>query len=292
MPGCVSVATLTPQERPGVFPCGAVARAKQAVRADRDEVGRKDVWQEPADACLGRDRADLDGPGLGVLILAGDLAICAREETMSADRHPKAVRSPIVPGVRSTADRCTMHHPVLCPESVGAKVKHGGLAPRIAPLGTPQEGKRLNRHQESCPGREPLSAIGSKPACGHQGVHRGMIVQGTRPGVQAPDPPDLAPDNAWIQGEVLEGLGGGAATDVGEELLVAAGQFPKRIGPGAGDQKRRDGPEEILLPREPRMGGTVLAVGTVAVLTGMGALRVAVDRPVPARPGAGKIHTG
>lgn len=73
----MSVVTLTPQERPGCLQCVAVARATQAVIPDRDAGVRQDVWQEPAEACLGRDRADLEGPGLGVSVGEGGLAICA-----------------------------------------------------------------------------------------------------------------------------------------------------------------------------------------------------------------------
>ena len=203
----VSVAILNPQKLPGLFQVVAVARAKQAVIPDLDQVVRPDMVQEPADECLGRDCADLDCPRLGVLVLEGDLAIDALEEAVVADRHTKDVGSQIVSGMRSTADRFTMHHPVLCPEGVGAKVKHGGLAQCIAHFGPNQEGKRLDRHQESFPGWEPLTAIGSKSTCGHQIVHMGMIVQGASPGVQDPDHPDLAADTPGIQGEVWEGLG-------------------------------------------------------------------------------------
>jgi hypothetical protein len=55
---------------------------------------------------------------------------------------------------------------------------------------------------------------------------------------------------------------------------VAAGQFPKRIGQGEGDQEMRARKEQLLLPLEPLIGGTVLAFGTVAVLAGMIAILV------------------
>jgi len=203
----VSVAILNPQKLPGFFQVVAVARAKQAVIPDLDQVVRQDLWPEPADACLGSDGADLDGPSLGVLVLEGDLAIYELEDAVVADRHTKDVGSHIVSGMRSTADRFTMHHPVLFPEVVGDKVKHGGLSQCIAHFGTKQDGKRLDRNQAIFPGWELLTAIGSTSTCGHQRVHMGMRVHGARPGRQDPDHPDLSADTPWIPGEVLEGRG-------------------------------------------------------------------------------------
>jgi hypothetical protein len=202
-----SVATLNPQKRPGFLQGVAVARAKQAVLPDLDTVVRQDVWQEPAEEFLGSARADLDCPGLGVLVLEGDLAICERAEAVVADRHTKDVGSQRVSGVRSTTDRFTMHHPVLFPEGVGDKVKPRGLAPRLAHVGTQPDGKRLDRHPEIFPGWEPLTALGSKSTCGHQVVPMGMLGHGASPGVQDPDHPELSADKPWIYGEVLEGLG-------------------------------------------------------------------------------------
>jgi hypothetical protein len=109
--------------------------------------------------------------------------------------------------VRSTADWFARHHPVLVPEGVGEKVKHGGLAQRIAHLGPKQDGKGLDRDQEIFPGWEPLTAIGRESSGGHQVMHRGMIVHGASPGVQDPDHADLAADKPGISGEDLEGLG-------------------------------------------------------------------------------------
>jgi hypothetical protein len=142
---------------------------------------------------------------LGISVLAGDLAIYECEDAVVADRHTKDVRHQIVQGFRSPADRLTMYHPVLFPEVVGDQVKQGGPAQRMAHVGTKQDGKRLDRHQEIFPGWEPLTAIGSKPACGHQLVHMGMIVHGTSPGVQDPRPSrSFRPQT----GEPRRGLGG------------------------------------------------------------------------------------
>jgi hypothetical protein len=94
-----SGATRTPQQRPGFIPVVAIPRATQAVIPARDNVVRQDGWQDAAEACLGRDRAHRDRPGLGVLIVAGDLAIGAREEPVVAARDTPEGRRQSVPGV-------------------------------------------------------------------------------------------------------------------------------------------------------------------------------------------------
>jgi hypothetical protein len=169
-------------------------------------VVREDVLQEPADAYLGCDGADLESPGLGVLVCEGAPAVFESEEAVVADRHTKDVRRERLEGLRASANRLTMDNPVLFPDRRGDKVKHGGPAQRITPFGTIQDGKRLDRDQEGMPGWEPLTAIGRKPARGHQIVYMGIVVQGASPGVQDPDHADRSADKPWIQGEVLEGL--------------------------------------------------------------------------------------
>jgi hypothetical protein len=92
--------------------------------------------------------------------------------------------------------------------------------------------------------------------------------------VQHPAQPDRAADKPGIVGERLEGCGGSAEEGVVEELLVAAGQVPQRLGQGQGDQDIGDRQAHRLLPWQPRIGRAVLACGTMAVFAGMIALRV------------------
>ena len=202
-----SVATLNPHKGPGFVQGIAVARAKQAVIPDLDQVVRQDVLQEPADACLGGDGADLERPGLGVLVCEGDPAVFESEDAVVADRHTKDVRRERREGLSASANRLTMDHPVLFPDRRGDTVNHRGPAQRLTQFGTIQEGKRLDWNQEGLPGWEPLTAIGRKPARGHQIVYMGMVVQGASPGGQDPDHAARSADKPWIQGEFLEGLG-------------------------------------------------------------------------------------
>jgi hypothetical protein len=84
LPCGVSMASRHPHSWPGCCQGVAVARAPQAVRPDRDDVGRQDVRQEPAHAGLDRARPHLDGASLGRAVWAGDLASCEGEEAAGA----------------------------------------------------------------------------------------------------------------------------------------------------------------------------------------------------------------
>jgi hypothetical protein len=166
-----------------------------------------------------------------------------------------------------------MHHPVLFPTRCGAAVKHRGLSQRLAEFGTQHDRAGLHRDPAICPGWQPLTALAGKPAGRHQVVHRGMVVQGAGARGQHPDHPDRSADNPGIVGARLEGCGGSAEAGVVEELWVAAGQFPQRLGQGKGDQAIGDRQEPLLWPLQPRIGRAVLAGGTMAGLAGMIALR-------------------
>jgi hypothetical protein len=103
-----------------------------------------------------------------------------------------------------------------------------------------------------------------------------MVGQGSGPRVPPPDHPDRAADKPGIVGERLEGCCGSAEEGVVEARLVAAGQFPPRLGQGTGDQAIGDRQEPLLVPLPPLIGRAVLACGTMAVFAGMIALLVSV----------------
>lgn len=125
-----SLRTLSAQKGPGFVQCIAVARAKQAVIPDLDKVLRQDVLQEPADACLGSDGADLECPGPGVLVWESDPAIFESEDAVVADGHPKDVRRQRLEGLSASTNRLTMHDPVLFSDRRGDTVQQGGFVQR------------------------------------------------------------------------------------------------------------------------------------------------------------------
>jgi hypothetical protein len=191
---------------------------------------------QPADACLGMKGAELGWLGLGIFVGEGDLTIFQGEAAVLAQGHAQDVGRQRLEGLRAGAHRFTMPHPVLCPALWGDKVNHAGLSQRLAALGANPDGKGRDGDQESCAGWPPRLALLGQCPRGPQGGARGMRVHRPGPGVPPPAHPDRAADNPRLAGERVEGHGGSAEEGVVEELLVAAGQFPPRLGPGKGDQ--------------------------------------------------------
>ena len=79
---------------------------------------------------------DLRGGRL--LGLQSDVARCEREETVSADGHPKDRRSQRAEGVCATAYRLSMHDPVCVPHVLVNEREEVGLVELIAARG-PEE---------------------------------------------------------------------------------------------------------------------------------------------------------
>jgi hypothetical protein len=92
-----------------------VGRAEQAVIAYFDESVREHVLQKTTDKLVGRPRAGFPLRSGCLLVLERDMALCKREDAVVADGHAKDVRSKVSEGVLATADRHTVHDPVLLP---------------------------------------------------------------------------------------------------------------------------------------------------------------------------------
>lgn len=101
-----------------------------------------------------------------------------------------------------------------------------------------------------------------------------MVEQVARPGMEHTDHPDTASDEAWIQGQYLQRLCGGAKQDVVETFLVAACQGSQGIGERKGDHKVRERQQETRVVVQPCFGLVILALGTVSILAGVVAVMV------------------
>jgi len=74
-----------------------------------------------------------------------------------------------------------------------------------------------------------------------------MVEQVARPGMEHTDHPDTASDEAWIQGQCLQCLCGGAKQDGRDTFLVAACKGSQGIGERKGDHKVRERQQETLV---------------------------------------------
>jgi len=179
-----------PPPRPGCGPYGAVARATEPGIPDLDTVVWPERGQDAAEACRSGDGADRDGPGLRVVVGAGDPALCEWAAAVGAERPTAAGRRQLRAGMHARANRLPRHPPVLCPARQREKGKAGGLSPRLAEGSAHSAGEGGAREQASAPGGLPRAALSGKPACGPHGVPLGRVVQ--RPGPGRPPPPSRA----------------------------------------------------------------------------------------------------
>jgi hypothetical protein len=97
----------------------------------------------------------------------------------------------------------------------------------------------------------------------------GMKAQVARPGLQDPQQADLTAKEARVACQLLERGGRGLKEQGVESALVRAGQLAQRWRQREGDQEVGHQQQQFLLPREPGLGGVVLAGRAVAVAVGM-----------------------
>ena len=104
-----------PEQLSGLCEQLPVAGAQQAVIADFDEAMRQHVLEKPPNELLGRHRTHFDLRRGRFLVLKGDLAVGQLEHAVIADGHPENRRGQISKSLMATADRLTVHDPILVP---------------------------------------------------------------------------------------------------------------------------------------------------------------------------------
>jgi hypothetical protein len=113
----------------------SVPRAQDAVIAHLDESGGQHVLKKPTNKLFSRQRTGFDLIGGRFLVLKGDGALFQRKDAVVADGHPKDVRGQISKGLRPTANRLTVNHPVLVPDLRIHQREQVGLVQRVSELG-------------------------------------------------------------------------------------------------------------------------------------------------------------
>jgi hypothetical protein len=94
----------------------SVAASEQAIITNLDESFRQDVLEETADEFFSGDGGELELLGCGIFVLEGDFAIFEIEDTVIADGDAKDVRSEVLEGSQTAADRFAMNDPVFVPD--------------------------------------------------------------------------------------------------------------------------------------------------------------------------------
>src|SRR5439155_21473032 len=91
-----------------------------------------------------------------------------------------------------------------------------------------------------------------------------VVADLARPGLQHAEHAKLATQEARVQGQLLQSRSRGSKQQVVHGRLVAVGDVAQFGGQGEGDQEVRDWQQQLLLPRQPGLGGVLLASRTVA----------------------------
>ena len=95
----------------------ALGGTEQAVVTNLDEARREHVLEEATNELLGGKGALLELVSGRLFVSEGDLAIMQLAQTVVAEGDAKDVRSEILEGRCTAADRLRMDHPVLNPTS-------------------------------------------------------------------------------------------------------------------------------------------------------------------------------
>lgn len=189
-----------------------------------------------------------------------------------ADGHPKAIRRARPAGGLATADRCTVHAPVLVP-SLGLHARHqGGLVPWRLALSAAQHRERLHMDQEVLTGGPP-PPMASQAAARHDVVPMRRVAQVAGPGRQDAHHPAPAPDAPASHPSCLDGLGCPLPQEGVERVLGAACQRSEGLRQCTGDHAGGPRQAHTLLVCQPDGGLRRLPRGTGPVLAGVRAVR-------------------
>jgi hypothetical protein len=101
-----------------------------------------------------------------------------------------------------------------------------------------------------------------------------MVEPVAGPGLEPPDHRDTAAAAPWVQGQGLSCRRGGAQQEVVDRLLVTTCNGSEFSRACAGHHAVRDWQQQPLLVVQPGVGLAMLALGTLPVLTGVGAVMV------------------
>src|SRR5439155_12155914 len=142
---------------------------------------------------------------------------------------------------------------------------HVGLAERAGDGGEGFHGDKAVR-SGGAPGRAVLREAPTRD----NGVEVGMVREWPTPGMQDPGAPrEVGPDAALVGGQPLQSRCRGLKQGLVRETLRRADKGTQALGDGAGEEEGRPRQLWVQVVCEPLLGLMLLALGTVAVATGM-----------------------
>jgi hypothetical protein len=138
----------------------ALGGAEEAEIAHLHKAPGQDVLEEAMDELLGGESAELELVGSGRAVAKGNLVVFEFDQTAVADGDPEDVRSQILEGGASIADRFAVDDPFLLPDgSRDIIVGEVRLLEGVKEFSPENSGESLDREQEVMMGRQPGAVI-------------------------------------------------------------------------------------------------------------------------------------
>jgi hypothetical protein len=138
----------------------ALGGAKETEIAHLHKAPGQNVLEEAVDELFGGESAELELAGSGRAVAKGNLVVFEFDQTAVADGDPEDVRSEILEGRASIADRFAVDDPFLLPGGSRDIVGEVGLLEGVKEFGPEDLGESLDREQEVMMGRQPGAVIG------------------------------------------------------------------------------------------------------------------------------------
>ena len=139
----------------------------------------------------------------------------------------------------------------------------------IEKLAAEDAAEDLDGEEEGILGMNPAGVAWVETAGGNDAVEMRMQSQVLPPGVQDAEEADLGSEVLGVGGNLKHGLSGGAEEQIIEQPWIALTERVQLVGQGKDDVEVRYAEQVLFAACEPALTRLGLALGTVAVATGV-----------------------
>ena len=246
----------------------------------------QDMLKEPPEK---RYAVELSGAEAGTAdfpVGEGDRAVLQVDETVVGDGHLEDIRGEVRQGGVAVVVGLTVDIPGDAPDLGGDVLQHASVAHLCFEEGAVDGGEGFHRDKEVGAGGPPGRTVRGKATAWNTVVDVGVVLELPAPGMQDTGKTrELRPEEALVFGEPFEGRCRRLKQGLVRGALMRADEGSERLRDGKGEEEVRPGQLLLEVVCEPLLGFMLLALGTVAVATGMldavvlattGALREAV----------------
>jgi hypothetical protein len=118
------------------------------------------MLEEAMDELFGGEGAELELSSIGRAVAKGDLVVFELDQAAVADGNPEDVRSQVLEGSASIANRFAVDDPLLLPDGGGDIVGEAEFLEGVKEFGLEDPGEGFDWEQEVMVGRQPDAVIG------------------------------------------------------------------------------------------------------------------------------------